>query len=213
MSIPRAAISVAIRTLVIHDLKFLSALCLLFWVLFPWIASAFMFSCASCLTTLSAPCFVRVKTSTCSIFLFHKIVTSNDILSDFFTKNTAWLTVSAVEETGVTSILIGWVRISSARWEISFGIVAEKKSVCLFFGNSANIFLTSWINHISSIRSASSRVNISTWERSINHWFMRSRSLHGVATSISIHFCSCLTCDHWDTHPKITVCLRPRPFP
>jgi hypothetical protein len=43
--------------------------------------------------------------------------------------------VSAVDETGVTSILIGLFSIESANHDITFGIVAEKKRVCLFVGN------------------------------------------------------------------------------
>jgi hypothetical protein len=85
------------------------------------------------------------------------------------TKNTDCLTVSAVDETGVTSIFIGLINIESANHDISFGIVAEKKSVCLLIGSFVTTFLTSFINHISSILSASSNVKISTFLKSINH--------------------------------------------
>jgi hypothetical protein len=81
----------------------------------------------------------------------------------------ACFTVSAVEDTGATSILIGLTRMESARDAISFGIVAEKNKVCFLTGSLVSTFFTSFINHIFNILSASSRINISTLLRSINH--------------------------------------------
>ena len=43
--------------------------------------------------------------------------------------------VLAVDETGVTSTRAGFVKIELASEEISFGMVAEKKRVCLFTGS------------------------------------------------------------------------------
>jgi len=124
---------------------------------------------AKSLTTLSAPRFVRVKTNIALILSSDNISAKRFFLFHVLTKNTDCLTLSAVEETGVTSILIGLFNIESANPEISFGIVAEKKRVCLFVGSFISTFLTSFINHISSILSASSNVKISTFFKSTYH--------------------------------------------
>ena len=66
-------------------------------------------------------------------------------------------TVSAVDETGVTFTETGFESREDARSVIVGGIVAEKNVECRLEGSFAIIFLISWINHISSILSASSR--------------------------------------------------------
>lgn len=76
--------------------------------------------------------------------------------------------VFAVDETGATSIFMEFTRIEFASPRISFGIVAEKNKVCFLTGSFVSTFFTSFINHISSILSASSRINISTCLRFTN---------------------------------------------
>src|SRR5690606_40589197 len=76
--------------------------------------------------------------------------------------------VSAVEETGVTSTFEGLNKMASASFMISGGMVAEKNRDWRFLGNAANNFLTSWINPMSNIRSASSKTKISIF-RSEEH--------------------------------------------
>jgi hypothetical protein len=137
--------------------------------LFPCIASATTHTFAKSFTTLSAQRFVRVKTNIALIFSSTNISAKRCFLFQLFTKNTDCLTVSAVEETGVISILIGLFKILSANPDIIFGIVAEKNRVCLLLGSFVSTFLTSLINHISNILSASSNVNISTFLKSTNH--------------------------------------------
>jgi hypothetical protein len=136
-----------------------------------------------------------VKTRIDFIFLFINISAKRCFLFHVLTKNTDCLTVSAVEDTGVISILIGLFKIESAKLAISFGIVAEKNKVCLLLGNFFNTFFTSLINHILSILSASSNVKISTFFKSTYHCCIKSKSLHGVATKISTHAFNFLTCE------------------
>lgn len=119
-----------------------------------------------------------------------------------------------MEETGVTVTFDGLWRILWESLTISGGIVAEKKSDCLFTGRTLRSFFTSWIKPISSIRSASSKTKISISWREIYFWFMRSRRRPGVAMIISTPFLRASTWRHCPTHPKITVCLseRYRPY-
>jgi len=79
-SIPRAAISVATRTLVVCALKLESAFCRAFWALFPWIASALIFFFSELSTTLSAPYFVRVNTNARFYFFILQPIPSNNEL-------------------------------------------------------------------------------------------------------------------------------------
>ncbi len=69
---------------------------------------------------------------------------------------------SKVITSGAMSILMGLNRISLAKYSISLEIVAENKSVCLFLGTLSIILLTSLINPISNIISASSITKYST---------------------------------------------------
>ena len=70
--------------------------------------------------------------------------------------------ISTVDETGVTVTELGLFKITFAKLTISAGMVAEKKRDCLFFGKTANSFLISCTNPMSSIRSASSNTKNST---------------------------------------------------
>ena len=69
--------------------------------------------------------------------------------------------MSTVGDSGVISTFEGFLKIVLASLTISGGIVAEKKSDCRFPGSTAINFFTSWMKPISSMRSASSRTNIS----------------------------------------------------
>ena len=48
--------------------------------------------------------------------------------------------VSAVDETGVTAIFLGLLRIFREREMIFSGMVAEKNKDCLFLGNNSKSF-------------------------------------------------------------------------
>ena len=63
ISMPRAAMSVAMSTGARPERKLFRALTRWLWLLLPWMAEALMPAAASARTTLSAPCLVRVKTS------------------------------------------------------------------------------------------------------------------------------------------------------
>ena len=115
--------------------------------------------------------------------------------------------ISTVDETGVTSTLAGlWRSLSVSAW-ISAGMVAEKSKVCFLTGSNEIIFLTSWINPISSIRSASSRTKISTWAKSTKPCPTKSLSRPGVATSMSIPRRSSSIWGFAETPPKMTAHL------
>ena len=92
--------------------------------------------------------------------------------------------MSTVEEAGVTSTFSGLVNIEFANVSISGGMVAEKNKVCLRAGSSFRMRLMSWINPMSSIRSASSNTKKSSELREINPCDIKSNNLPGVATSI-----------------------------
>ena len=117
--------------------------------------------------------------------------------------------VSAVDDTGVTSTFSGLVNMVLASCWISFGIVAEKNSVCLFAGTLAMIFFTSCTKPMSSIRSASSSTSILIWSRWTKRWFIRSSRRPGVATKISTPRRKASVCGFCDTPPKITKCFKP----
>ena len=74
---------------------------------------------------------------------------------------------STVDAGGVTSMRTGSLRICFESAAISCGMVAEKRSVCRFEGRRAMTLRTSWIKPMSSIRSASSRTNVSVRLKSI----------------------------------------------
>src|SRR5687768_17627246 len=65
MSRPRAAMSVATSTRTWPSLNCSSARVRAFWLLLPWIASAFTPSRESCCASRLAPCLVLQNTSTC----------------------------------------------------------------------------------------------------------------------------------------------------
>ena len=70
------------------------------------------------------------------------------------------------------------------------GIVAEKSNVWRCPGSNGSKRRMSWMNPMSSIRSASSSTKISTWLRSNRRWPTRSSRRPGVAIRISAPFFS-----------------------
>ena len=213
ISIPLAAISVATSTLIFLSFKFLSAACLAHCDLFPWIAAVKIPAFISIWATLSAPCFVLVNTNALSIEVSFIKCTNKSFLSTFSTKYNSCFTVSTVEDTGETITFTGSLRIVCASSIICAGIVAEKKSDCLLFGNVLNIFLISLINPISNIRSASSSTNILIWAKLTCLWLIKSSNLPGVAITISTPLRNIFTCGDCHTHPKITVFVTHVCFP
>ena len=115
---------------------------------------------------------------------------------------------STVVAAGVISIFSGFFRIFAASLAMSGGIVAEKNSVCFFSGVRAIIFLTSWINPISSMRSASSSTRILIFSIFTIFWSIRSKSLPGVATRISTPRFKFSSCGFWETPPYTTQVFR-----
>ena len=168
ISIPLAAISVATRTLTFPCLNSFSARCLWFCDLSPCMAALLMSFFLRFRTIRSEPCFVRENTSTCSILGSLSICSSNAGLFDLFVLYKNCCIVSAVEETGLTAIFWGFLKICRDNSTMFFGIVAEKKRDCLCLGSFAIIFLISWIKPISNIRSASSSTKYSISLSEIN---------------------------------------------
>ena len=71
-----------------------------------------------------------------------------------------WVTPLAIEAGGATLTSFGLIRNASAKARISAPRVAEKSSVWRMRGNISTMRVTSGINPMSSIRSASSITNI-----------------------------------------------------
>lgn len=117
--------------------------------------------------------------------------------------------MSTVDDAGVTSTFSGCVSMEFAKVSISGGIVAEKKRVCRFAGNSFNMRRISCMNPMSSIRSASSNTKNSSAFRLMKPWLTRSCSRPGVATSICTPRFSSSVCGFCPTPPKMTACLSP----
>ena len=117
--------------------------------------------------------------------------------------------MSTVDDAGVTSTFSGDVSMVFAKVSISGGIVAEKKRVCRFAGNSFNMRRISCMNPMSNIRSASSKTKNSSAFRLMKPWLTRSCSRPGVATSICTPRLSSSVCGFCPTPPKMTACLNP----
>ena len=158
----------------------------------------------SILANLSAPCLVRVKTSTCCASESSSRSISSRLFSAFSAKWTRCEMVSTTEAGGVTVTSTGSCRILAASWAMSGGIVAEKKSVCRRAGSSGRMRRMSWMKPMSSMRSASSRTKKRTLSSEIWPCPTRSSRRPGVATSRSTPRCSTSTCGRWLTPPKIT---------
>ena len=98
--------------------------------LLPWIASAAKPAFCNPRTTLSAPCLVRVKTSTRSTVSVLSTSASRACLEALSVRMIRWSTFSTVVACGVTATRAGSRNIWSASRVISCGMVAEKNSVC-----------------------------------------------------------------------------------
>ncbi len=207
-SIPLAATSVATSACIDPSLSALRAFCLWFCDLLPCRAAALTHILLRCFSILLAQCLVRVNTTALVIFVLLNMSVRSAFLSCLVSVYRVWSMVSTVEEAGVTVICTGSVKNCPARSITLSVVVAEKNSVWRFLGIWLLIFLISWINHISIIRSASSRMSTSTLVRLMCFWSMRSRSLPGVATNISTPLRSALTWLPCLTPPYITVFLR-----
>ncbi|MNS84626.1 hypothetical protein D3C72_1184590 [compost metagenome] len=123
-------------------------------------------------------------------------------------RSTGWifcLITSTVELRRATSIMAGLFSKPSARALISSENVAENSRFWRFGGSTASTFLMSRMKPMSSMRSASSRIRISTFDRSTVPWPMWSSKRPGVATRMSTPCLSCLICGLMPTPPKITV--------
>ena len=94
----------------------------------------------------------------------------------------------------MTATETGLYNSDCASAAISGGMVAVKNIVCRFFGSSAITFLTSWMNPISSMRSASSSTKKASPSSRIYPCACRSSSRPGVDTSISTPFFSISIC-------------------
>ena len=155
MSMPRAAMSVAIITRHSPDLKSFMAFTRAFCDLLPWMAHDRMPARFRILASLSAPCFVRENTSTCwasdaesrSISSWRmpaaRIMASQSVCAasgpwerfmrmPVMPASTMCCKIAGCAQAdagGVTVTSTGLRRIFAASAAIDSGIVAEKKSV------------------------------------------------------------------------------------
>ena len=200
-SMPRAATSVATSTRILPDLNASSARWRWLWFLLPWIAAASTCARTRRFITRSAPCLVRVKTST----LRMSSPSSRRSRSGCFISRETWWTrcsiLGAALATGATSTRTGSVRSESARWRISFGMVAEKSMVWRFFDTMDAMVRIGLMNPMSSIRSASSSTRMWTSERLQWRCWIRSSRRPGVATTMSTPPRSAFTCAFCPTPP------------
>ena len=119
----------------------------------------------------------------------------------FSTNITFWLIFSTAGASGAISIFTGSVTSSAASAAIAGDIVAEKNIDWRRTGSLEMIRLMSGRNPMSSIRSASSRTNISTWSRNTIPWVIRSMSRPGQAITVSAPFFRSFTWPNWLTPP------------
>ena len=208
MSIPRAAMSVAISTRQRPARKSFMARSRAPCDLSPWMARPSMPALVRMRAMRSAPCLVREKTSTEPSERSRSRLMSRSFFSAFSANMTLWLIVSTTDAGGVTVTCTGSWSIELASVTMSEGIVAEKKSVCRSLGSSGSIRLMSWMKPMSSIRSASSSTKKRMSESETYPCPIRSSRRPGVATSRSTPRCRASTCGRWLTPPKITQWRR-----
>ena len=170
-------------------------------------ASPRMLFLRRCRTTLSAPYFVRVKTSAVSTSGRFKISTSKSRFAPWLTNSMRWSTVSAALLTRATSTRTGSVRMVLDSFTMLSGMVALKNKLCRFSGSMAMTRRMSWMNPMSSMVSASSKTKNSIHSSDKSPWLHRSSSRPGVATKTSAPFRSWFTCRCWLTPPKIKAVL------
>ena len=112
---------------------------------------------------------------------------------------------STVELRRATSIKAGLLSKPSASVLISSENVAENNKFCRLAGNAANTLRISRMNPISSMRSASSRMRISTCLRLTAPCCIKSSKRPGVATKISIPCFKRRICGLMFTPPNTTA--------
>ena len=165
---------------------------------------------SSVLTSLLAPCLVRLNTNTWCQWLSFMRCSSSLALRPLSTGWIRWRTVSTVVLRGATSTSPGWCSMVFASWRISSEKVALNSSDCFFFGSSFWIRRMSWMKPMSRMRSASSSTSTSTPSSCTASWPCRSSSRPGVATRMSTPRCSWRICGLMFTPPNTTRLDRRR---
>ena len=155
--------------------------------------------------SLLAPCLVRLNTNTCFHSLWVIRWHNNSAFCFLSTGQIQWSTVSTVVFGELTDTSIGSLTSPLASLRMSSEKVAENNRFCRCLGSTRKIFLISWIKPISSIRSASSRINTSRLSNFTAFWLYRSSSRPGVATSTSTPWRSRCICGLIFTPPKTTL--------
>ena len=169
------------------------------------LASALMSALPSFSTKLLAPCLVRVKTST---WYQLRSLIRWDSSSALRSRSTGWIfwpMTSTVELRRATSIMAGLFNRPSASVLISSEKVAENSRFWRFAGNTASTRLISRMKPMSSMRSASSRIKISTCLRLTAPCCIRSSRRPGVATRMSTPCFRRDICGLMLTPPKTTA--------
>ena len=135
---PRAAMSVATSTGTEPARKPASARSRCGWLLLPWIAAAAMPALSRPRTTLSAPCLVRVKTSTRSIAGSLQERLEQRLLAAGLHEDHALLdALGGGRDRGDRDLgRVGQERVGQLA--IAFGMVAEKNRVWRSFGSSVD---------------------------------------------------------------------------
>ncbi|MNN71742.1 hypothetical protein D3C81_1877050 [compost metagenome] len=111
---------------------------------------------------------------------------------------------------GVTSMRSGLCSSLLARSVMSFEKVAENSRFWRLGGSLARTFFTSWMKPMSSMRSASSRTRISTWDKSMLPCPARSSRRPGHATRMSTPLDTAWTCGFMPTPPKMQALFSGR---
>ena len=155
----------------------------------------------SIFASLFALCFVRVNTSACSTPSSPSRWSSKSFFWCVSTYRRCWSTVSGALAWVATSTFCGLVRNSFVSFSTCVLIVALKSMVCLLLGVLLTIFFMSGMKPISSMRSASSRMSISTSSNLRCCCWIKSRSRPGVATTKSTPCLSACTCGFCPTPP------------
>ena len=107
----------------------------------------------------------------------------------------------------------GSCRIWLASSRMSSLKVAENSRFCLSLGRRSRILRMSMIKPMSSIRSASSRTSVWTWERSTKPCCCKSSKRPGVAMMMSTPRCMRCICGFMLTPPYTTMVLSLRCLP
>ena len=209
---PRAAISVATSTRTVPALNSFSAFSRWFCERFECSVPHLMPACSSRRAILSAPCFVREKTSTLSIFSSCKRCTSRAGFRWPEISYTNCVTVSAGFERRPICTVFGCCWNSCVSASISFESVAENMRVCRFTGSLRITRRMLGRKPMSSIRSASSSTRCCRPEKSPLRRSMRSRRRPGHAMMMSTPERNALICGFSPTPPKTVAIVNGRCF-